>query len=284
MLTSTITYQDESGNRFQQTFSLPISVTSVKVPSVTTLIIKNAEISQKVQPGTPFALRLEVECSGAEANDVTSTISFDPLSSISPLSPTKITLGDFNADETKTITYNLLAGGDIAADEYPISITLGYTDSKGISVALTETLTVVVDGLVDFEFLEKPILVLERGVRTELEADLLLVGTESVQFVSVEVIEDDVVRKVTGSDEYIGAVDPDSPIPFDLDLEVKEDAPLGKHSMKIMVSYRDHLNRENDETMNLDITVSGVQSTDEGSRGIISVLWIWIRRIMGLNP
>ena len=96
------------------------------------------------------------------------------------------------------------------------------------------------------------------GETSELEADLLLIGTESVQFVAIGVVEDGVIERVSGSDEYIGAVDPDSPIPFDIKYKVRDDAPEGSHELTLSVQYRDHLNKEHVDEMTLSVEIGGV--------------------------
>jgi hypothetical protein len=185
--------------------------------------------------------------------------------------------------ETSQVSYRLLASGDIPAGQYPIITTISYTNSKGMPSQLTETLTVRVEGLIDFEILDAPSLKLREGEVGELEADLLLIGTESVQFVSIEVLENDVIERVSGSTEYIGAVDPDSPIPFDLNYRVREDASNGEHDIDLRVLYRDHLNREHYEELSLNLEISeqsGEQPQEPNNTGI----WLWLRRIFGLGP
>jgi hypothetical protein len=136
--------------------------------------------------------------------------------------------------------------------------------------------------LIDFDLLDAPSEVAAPGETRELEADLLLIGTESVDFVSIGVVEDDIIKRVTGSDEYIGAVDPDSPIPFDINYKVDQDAPEGDHVLKINIKYRDHLNREHVEQVSLDIEIG--KATDNTPQPQSGGFWVWIRRFLGLGP
>jgi hypothetical protein len=284
-LTAIASYMDEGQNRYHQTFTLPLSLTSVEVSSATSLTVKEMGVRQgSVHPGDVFDLEIEIECSGAEANDVMVTISFDAGGAISPITPTTTSLGDMEPGETTSVQYQLLAGGDIGAGQYPVTVTLGYTDSQGVPGTLVETLTVLVEGIVEFELLEAPVLSIERGGRAEIEADLLLIGTESVQFMSVEVVEGSVFRRVTGGEEYIGAVDPDSPIPFDLDVGVAEDAPVGEHALTLKVTYRDHLNQEHEVKLEMDVSVTEATELFENPQGPFGGLWLWIRRFLGLTP
>ena len=282
-ITATATYRDVEGNRYHQVFTLPMNLDSASAIRNTIITIDSMEVGQEsIVPGDIFTIRLTVVCSGADSYNLLSSMSFGTLSSISPISPTTVSLGDLEAGNMVTTSYQLLAAGDVSAGQYPITTTVTYTDSKGQSGSLTETFTILVDGLIEFSLLDVPTEKVPVGETSELEADLLLIGTESVQFVAIGVVEDGVIERVSGSDEYIGAVDPDSPIPFDIKYKVRDDAPEGNHELKLSVQYRDHLNKEHVDQMSLDVEIGGVvDDLPEPEQGGI---WAWIRRLLGLGP
>ncbi len=280
---ATASYRDVDGNRYHQTFALPLNLDSASASRNTIITIDSMEILQEsIRPGDIFTVRLTVKCSGAESYDLLSNVAFGAMSSISPLSPTTVSIGDLAVDDTVTVSYQLLASGDIAAGQYPVTSTISYTNSKGVKGALTETFTILVDGLIEFSLLDVPTEKVPVGETSELEADLLLIGTESVQFVAIGVVEDGVIERVSGSEEYIGAVDPDSPIPFDIKYKVSDDAPEGKHELKLSVQYRDHLNKEHVDQMSLDVEIGGV--VDDLPDLQQGGFWAWIRRLLGLGP
>jgi hypothetical protein len=101
--------------------------------------------------------------------------------------------------------------------------------------------------------------------------------------VSVELVESPVFRRVSGSTEYIGAVDPDSPIPFNIKYKVADDAPVGSYTMSVRVNYRDHLNREHHEDVGLGVTVTSAQSGGTTTPET-QPFWMWVRRLLGLGP
>ena len=235
-----------------------------------------------VLPGDIFTVELSVKCSGADAYDLLSSLSFTATSQLSPVSPSIISLGDLGAGETTKVAYKLLASGDMSAGQYPVMATISYTNNKGVPKTITETMTVLVSGLIDFKLLDTPTGTVAQGDTPNLEADLLLVGTESVQFVSVGVVEDSVVKRTSGSDEYIGAVDPDSPIPFSLNYKVDASATVGTHMLTLNVTYRDHLNKEHAQQIGFNLYVGkAVSNTPQPQQ---NNLWVWIRRILGLGP
>jgi hypothetical protein len=283
-LTATMSYRDVKNSRYYQSFSLPVNVDSAAAAKTTVITLKRMEVLQEnVRPGDAFDVQLEVQCSGADAYELLSKLSFGTVTSMSPLSPTTSSLGDLEAGGTAVVTYRLLASGGIAAGQYSVTATITYTNSRGVAGSLTETLTVMVEGLIEFELIDTPTETVRRGESKELEADLLLVGTESVDFVSISLVEDDVFKRVAGSTEYIGAVDPDSPIPFDINYRVAEDAEESDHELTLSIDYRDHLNREHEEQLGFTMSVGG-DATHPGQDAGPSGFWIWIRRLLGLGP
>ncbi len=63
---------------------------------------------------------------------------------------------------------------------------------------------------------------------------------------------------------------------------MSDDAPEGNHELKLSVQYRDHLNKEHEEEMSLDVEIGGVvDDLPEPNEGGI---WAWIRRLLGLGP
>jgi hypothetical protein len=281
-VTATATYRDGEGNRYHQVFSLPLNLDEATKARNTLVTVSSMEVlQQSVRPGDVFDVDIQVDCSGSSAYEVMSTLSFGSSSGVSPLSPTTTMLGDLKPDESVVVSYRLLAGGSIPAGQYPVTVTLTYSDSRGVPKSLSEVATIMVDALVDFELLDDSAFVVYAGEQREMEADLLLVGTGSVQFVSVQLVEDSVFSRVAGSTEYIGAVDPDSPIPFDIDYRVADDAEPGIYDMTLKVQYRDHLNRVNEETLKCTVTVGqGARpeaNTMQERGGIIG----WLRRIFG---
>ena len=280
-LVATASYTSHDGGQLHQSFNLPLRVDTNKPSEVTILTLESFDTGGSVKPGDVFDLEIILDCSGANAYEVMATASFDPTGSISPLGPTTVSLGDIQEGETTEVNYMLLAKGDIFAGQYPVSVTVSFFDSQGMPSTVTETITILVDGRIDFTLIDVSPLKISRGEVVELEADLLLVGTQSVQFVSIEATEDSVIHTVSGSEEYIGAVDPDSPIPFDINFQVSEDAEDGPHELTLKVSYRDHLNRENTEVLKLQVEL--IETVIDSDIGKNQGIWGWILSILGLR-
>lgn len=284
-ITAIVTYKDLDSNRYHQAFSLPLNLDTSGAIRNTIITIKGMEVSSDlIRPGDLFDLSLEIECNSADAYDLLASVNFGTMGYISPLSPTTISLGDLTAGSSKTASYNLLAGGDISAGQYPVTTTITFTDSKSRTRSFSETLTIMIDGLIEFELLDVPPVSVKTGELGEIEADLLLVGTESIQFVSIEMLEDNTFKQVYGSEEYIGAIDPDSPIPFDISFKIDENAEPRDYKMELQIRYRDHLNRIHEEEMGLDVSVTVGSNIDVDGGNQRGGIFMWLRRLLGLGP
>jgi hypothetical protein len=284
-VTASASYEDGDGRNYMETFSLGVNVDSVRVTPQTSVIMKSYNTTpETINPGNVVDLRIGLECLGAKAHDVKAMLSLDPLTGISTLSPNLIALGGMEPGEGTSAGYRLIVDGDLRSGQYPASVTLSYLDVDGVPKSLTERVTLRVSGIVEFSLINLDPVVAETGSFTELEADLLLVGTESVRFVVIEVVEDAVFGGTVESEEYIGAVDPDSPIPFDLEFEVAGGANIGEHTLVLRVAYTDDLNKEHEQMIELPVTVVEAVGSTTPSQGATGGFWLWLRRLLGLTP
>jgi len=284
-LTTSVSYRDGDGREYIETFTLGFSIDSILVSNQTSVVLRSyGTTPETIRPGDFFDLNLELECLGAIAYDVKTSLSFDFSTGIATLSPTLVSAGDLKPGQREEVRYEMLVGGVVGAGQYPAKLTISYLDVDGVPVSLVETVTFSVRGIVEFSLINVDPIEAEEGAVTEFEADLLLIGTESVQFVAIEVVEDETFRRTWESEEYIGAVDPDSPIPFDLEFEVAEDAEPGDQTLSLRLEYTDDLNQEHEATVEVQVSVKEISDETESSKGFIGGLWFWLRRLFGLVP
>jgi uncharacterized membrane protein len=284
-LTASVSYRDNEGQEYLEAFSLGVSVGSLEVVNQTSMVMRGYDTSiDTVKPGDEFDLTLGLESLGANAYDVKASLSLDPMTGVSIMSPTTVSLGEMEPGRIEDAVFELLVGGEVKAGQYPAMATVSYLGSDGVPRSLVETVTLSIRGLVEFRLINEDQVPVGRGETTEFEADLLLVGTESVQFVRVEVVEDTVFEYVRDSEEYIGAVDPDSPIPFDLMFKAADDAELGDHTITLRITYTDDLNQEHEATLELRAEVTEPTTDLNASQSSTGGFWVWLRRLLGLGP
>jgi hypothetical protein len=284
-LSTSSSYQGSDGQGYMEASTLGVSVESVEVPVQTSVVMSSYGTSiDPVRPGDEFELVLELECLGSDAHDVKAALSLDPLTGISTMSPTLVSLGDMDSGERSQAKFDLLVSGNVRAGQYPGIVTITYLDADGVPRSLRETVTLSVRGIVEFTLINVGTVSASVGEPKELEADMLLVGTESVQFVNIEVVEDSVFERTAESEEYIGAVDPDSPIPFEVWFSVADGTDVGEHTLTLKITYQDDLNQEHVETMGLTVDVEEASPLSDMQASSTGGFWVWLRRLLGLGP
>jgi len=279
-LTAQVWYVNDFNVTLKQTINIPLEVNAVAVTSTPVVTIENLT-PNSVNPGEEFTIKLRVSCAGAAIYNTKAILGQDAKGLISPISPTTVSLGDLSIDGQNDLSYTLLLSGSATAADIPLTVSVKYLDSKGVSGTATETITVPVENLVEFGLLEDTTVVAEKGKTTTFEADVLLVGTGKVEFASVEIVPGGPVEKVTGSSEYMGAIDPDSPSPFTLKFKVKNDTASGDYDLTLKITYLNSRNIQETKTFTVPLQVVNASQAvtvtkDEGILG-------WIKRLFGIQ-
>jgi len=279
-LTANVWYTGDTGITMSQVISVPLEVTDVAVTRRPVVTIRNVS-PETVLPGEAFTLNLEVSCTGAPMYNAKAVISMDAGGLISPTTPTTVSLGDLSADGKASFSYGLLLSGSASASDLLMTVSVVYLDTKGVQGAATETLTIPVEDIIEFSLLEDTVIVAEVGAETEFEADVLLIGTGSVDFASISVVSDESVESVTGSTEYIGTIDPDSPAPFTLRFKTTNGTVPGDYELTLKITYLNNRNVEATKTIAVPLQVVNPMpinntSNDEG-------IWGWIKRLFGMQ-
>src|SRR3990170_8824952 len=254
-LSASTTYRDGNGTNYVDNFLLSLNVDSVEVKQ-TEIILKKATIRPGViNPGSSINLDLELACLGAGASGVRATVSFDVGSPLSTTTATIAAVGNLEPGLSGLASFGIRIGGEAGSGSYPIRIAISYYDSLGIPKTSVETVAVLVNGIYDFRLINIEELTAERGSTVKLAGDLLLIGTESVRFAQINALRDSSFELTSASSSYIGAIDPDSPIPIDIEVRVSSNASLGAHAVKLNVTYYDPFNNVQATEVELPVTV-----------------------------
>ena len=280
-LTAQVWFMNNSGIEAKQTINVPLEVTTVVQTKSPVITITNLNPS-RVLPGERFSIDLQASCADAAVYNAKAVLSPDVKGLISPMNPTTASLGDLPVDGHAKFTYILLLSGAAVAGDIPLTVSVKYIDSKGVQGVATETITIPVENLVQFSLMEDLAITAERGSTQTLEADLLLVGTGRVEFTKIQVLPGTPVEQIAGSTEYIGAIDPDSPVPFTLKYAVSNSSTTGDYHLKLRITYLDSRNNQQNATLSVPLTVtdpSAVITTPSSDGGI----WGWLKRLFGLQ-
>ncbi len=263
----------------RQNSALTFEVTSSRNPI---LVVKNSSPGLSVIPGINFKVNLNIVCSDAVAYNVKAQLGLDQKGFLAPLSSTTIPLGDLKPNTSVDVSYDLQIDGNAIPGQLPIVLTLSYLNSKGSTLTTTEVITINIDEFVSFRLLKDQVFTLEQGKTGKIDTDLLLIGLTRVQFASISIVEGGSFESTVGSSEYMGAIDPDSPVPFTLQVKVSQNATLGDDVIHAKVSYLDQRNVFREKMLDLPVTIvkPSLQNAATNDGGF----WGWLRSLLGIKP
>jgi len=289
-LTLTLDYKDASGVTYRDSVTVGILVDSVEPTERTAIVVQGFQITPpEVHPGDELNVQMKIKNVGADAHDVRVQLTTVGQSPFVSLTPTFVFVGDIGSNKTTTseISYDLRVSGDAKAQPYPLQLTISYYDVYGQPNSVTESISICVQGITSFQLLnvQPSSLNVEPGEVVTIEADLLLIGTETVKFVQVQIVPNHPFVWVSESYEYIGRVDPDSPVPFDVQFMVDSNATSGSYTLQMKVSYWDEYNQERQAIRELPVTIKErVQKKEEVSLSFWDIIRIVIRILLGVKP
>ena len=291
-LTLTLDYEDPNGVTYRDSATVGILVDSVEPTDRTTIVVEGFRIiPSSVHPGDELTMEMELRNLGADAYDVQAQLTIGPQSPLVSLSPTLVFVGDLGSNQTTKVIYDLHVSGDADARPYTLQLIISYYDVYGQPSGVTENISIGVRSIINFRLLDvqPSSLTLEPGEIVTIEAELLLIGTETVQFVQVEILEDHPFISVSESYEYIGRVDPDSPVPFDIQFMVDSNATPGSYTLQMRVSYWDEYNQERQAVRELPVIIEKrveerERSIDRGQVTFWDIIWRIIRILLGVKP
>lgn len=283
-LSATVYYFDADGYIFKETLILPLEVNSPAVVLNPIFTVKNVNPGSTVYPGEKFTMNLEVNCSDATAYNTIATLTLDTTGFVSPLSSTTSSLGTMKPGDKANLSYDLILDGSTTISSIPLTITIKYLDSNGQAGSSSETLTVVVDEYTQFSLINGSPLTVVTGSTLSVQSNLLLIGTGNIQFTYIEALPGGPFMNQTGSSEYLGAIDPDSPVPFTISVGTASSARPGNYSLQLKITYFNNMNLQVAKTISVPVSITqktatrptGTSSTSGGILG-------WIRAILGIR-
>jgi len=270
---------NSEGKSLRQNSALSFEVTPSRNPI---LVVKNSSPGLSVIPGTNFKVNLNIICSDAVAYNTKAQLSLDQKGLLAPLSSTTIPLGDLKPNTSVDVSYDLQIDGNAVPGQLTIVLTLSYLNLKGITLTTNEVITINIDEFVSFRLLKDQVFTLEQGKTGKIDTDLLLIGLTRVQFTSISIVESGSFKTTVGSNEYMGAIDPDSPVPFTVQVKVSPNAILGDDVIHAKVSYLDQRHIFREKILDLPVTV--VKPSSQNAATNDGGIWGWLRSILGIKP
>ena len=290
-LTLTLEYTDNSDETHTDSMQIGVAVDLVEPTIRTRIAIQNFQVTPaKVFPGDELTMELELRNWGANAHDVQVQLTIDSQSPFVSLDPTLVFVGDLKSNQTAKIHYDLSVSGDADARLYTLQLAISYNDVHDQSKSLTEAVSIPVHSIIGFRLLDvqPSIITVKPGEIVTIEADLLLLGTETVDFTEIEVIENRSIGhfiSVSESYEYIGRVDPDSPTLFTVQFKVDPNATSGTYTLQLRVGCWDGYNQRRQALIELPVVVKEFSNQNEETNlTLLDIIWTIIRILFGVKP
>lgn len=273
-----------------------VSIPCAAGVSYTQVVVSKIIVPDEVYPGDQFTIKVVLHNPWSKAYNVRTQLVISSTDPFVCQGPTLIYVGDLVHTEYAQVLYTILVSGDADAKPYSLGLTVSFYDhdysGAGFNASIyahvvSEKIPIKVQGHMEFHLINLPSdLTAEPGDAVTVEADLLLIGTETARFVEVGLAEEQAGPFVStsGVPEYIGLVDPDSPVPFTLEFSVDSGAETGDHSVQVEVTYWDAYNNIKHSTIEVPIHIEvGVgEGITEAEAGY--TLWDWIKILFGIRP
>jgi hypothetical protein len=208
------------------------------IPTITptnfTLTIKNT--------GTETARNVEVTGSAPQ----TATVALNNQVPQSAESPIMVIGGDgyrriykIEPGEKKEYTIILFASEQAVNTAYQLPISITYADLGGGLRQTQRFVSVYVQGTIQLRAYDLGITYI--GNEPNISGYLLNEGTNLALFTTVELVENQDILKARGGPQYLGDLTANSPLPFNIPVQVAEGTEAANYPVTIKVSYKDDL-------------------------------------------
>jgi hypothetical protein len=194
-----------------------------------------------------------------------------------------ISLGDLKPGSSVPLAYKLILDGSASPGQIPVKVNVSYTDAKGQPGSTSGVFTIVVSEFTRFTLLSNQTFTATQGSTLSISSTLLLIGSSPTKYTNIEAVAAAPFTSQAGSNEYLGAIDPDSPVPFTVTIGTANAQP-GSYTLHLSVSYYNDLNTQVVKTINVPVVITQLSTrTTGGTTTSGGDLFGWIRAILGIQ-
>ncbi|MFQ6011819.1 MAG: COG1361 S-layer family protein [Nitrososphaerales archaeon] len=185
---------------------------------------------------------------------------------------------EIGAGERVQFPVEITIDPSVAESSMTAVLTLRYTDVTGTNAQESHNLGLVTTGAISMILQDASMTPRAGfpGANVSLSGTILNQGNEPALYTSISLRGDDVVQRVRRgppSDQYIGQIDPNTPLPFSLNFRINPDITPGRHQVTLVMEFQtNYLKTQTiEEDVNIFIRPGGAprgpQTTgDEDSR------------------
>ena len=150
-------------------------------------------------------------------------------------------INELNQRESAIIDPQIFATLDSKDESYPMQISISYTDSRGYPHKETHQISFSVRGTINIITQEASLSpeVIAIGRNSTVSGNLLNKGDTDGMFSEIRILPSEFVSISEESYQYIGELDPNTPIPFSIKFGVTEAASEGILPITIEIKFED---------------------------------------------
>ncbi|MFX1284111.1 MAG: COG1361 S-layer family protein [Promethearchaeota archaeon] len=152
-----------------------------------------------------------------------------------------------------------------------VLFTIQFTDKHGTIYYETIAKGVIIHGLVKVSVFSSDISVtsVNQGGNVVISATLLNTGNTNALFVNASLqSKNNILLETATSKNYLGELEPNSPLPFSVSGIINSSAPLGEHQINCVVYYQNDLLNVFKLLISFTITIESLSQTTSTSVGI----------------
>jgi len=260
-LTFSTTYVDGQGvpGSYTQTVGFYTTGSNSSLPGV---VVSVSPIINEVSVGTPSAVSFKVE-------NVGTTSLSSPVLSLSVSSPLVVLQNSSYAvpnsvlQSGESVTYEALVGSSTSASPgyYPASVTITYLGQSGTEMSATFTSGLVLTGTIKL-VIQSP-QVTQGNTTLSVSGEILNEGFSSAYYASVTGSISGV--RATSQADYVGEIDPNTPVPFSLTLPYTPSRSALNAKILVNVAFKDSLGTTGTYNSTIQATLAPVSSTGSSS-------------------
>ncbi|MBM3898098.1 MAG: hypothetical protein FJ358_06215 [Thaumarchaeota archaeon] len=251
-----VSYLDSSGYPHSETKTVSFIVKGWVSP----IAIETQQLILLAGSVNPMSIKIK-NTGNQQLSAVQATLSFAASSGSSPLilasgSPTysfnQIAAG--GEAEIKPTIFATLAAADAS---YQLQIQVIYTDAGGYQHTDTKSFGLSVRGKIVLETQSLSVVPVSPtpGGNVTVVGNLLNKGTVVARYTEAKVLTSGPIRPNQGSNQYLGDVDPNTPVPFSVTFQLNRTAQQGRYPVTVQFVYEDEYGTKFTSESRLQITI-----------------------------
>jgi hypothetical protein len=148
---------------------------------------------------------------------------------------------------------------------------VSYNDQYGINYNEVVTIGLIIRGIIQVSLFSSEIsdTTVNQGETVTISATLLNTGNTNALFTNTSIlIEEGILIESSNSKSYLGELEPDSPLPFSISVEINDSAEIGEYLIICVICYQDDLYLVHKITINFSINIIAKTDTTGLNSGL----------------